>query len=42
MYLQICKHSLELVYNLAILYIYKYDIGQFDVMLTLLFPGPVH
>lgn len=28
MYLQICKHSLELVYNLAILYtgIYKYDI----------------
>lgn len=26
MYLQICKHSLELVYNLTILYIYKYDI----------------
>lgn len=26
MYLQICKHSLESVYNLAILYIYKYDI----------------
>lgn len=26
MYLQICKDSLELVYNLAILYIYKYDI----------------
>lgn len=26
MYLQICKHSLEVVYNLAILYIYKYDI----------------